>query len=200
LGQRVKLFWSWQSDTPGKTGRHFIRKSLEAAVSEIQSDLSLVEPSERDAAGALHIDQDRQDVSGSSDLAIEILNKIAVCEIFVGDVTTTGILQKSLADAAAKVDPEARPKKLINSNVAIELGYAYHAKTSRFVLLVMNSHYGKHADLPFDLKGKGGTIVFDLGPGTASADIERAKKALTARFVQEIRLCLKNRPQQSDAG
>ena len=24
----MKIFWSWQSDTPGKTGRHFVRDAL----------------------------------------------------------------------------------------------------------------------------------------------------------------------------
>ena len=28
----MKVFWSWQSDTQGRIGRHFVRKSLEDAV------------------------------------------------------------------------------------------------------------------------------------------------------------------------
>jgi hypothetical protein len=31
----VKIFWSWQSDTPGKTGRHFVRDVLRAVVDDL---------------------------------------------------------------------------------------------------------------------------------------------------------------------
>ncbi len=55
-------------------------------------------------------------------------------------------------------------KKLINSNVAIELGYALHSLTDRAVVMVMNSHYGSHEELPFNIRHKGGAITFDLKP------------------------------------
>jgi len=28
----MKIFWSWQADTDGKTGRHFVRDALTEAV------------------------------------------------------------------------------------------------------------------------------------------------------------------------
>jgi hypothetical protein len=28
----MKIFWSWQSDTPGKTGRYFVRDALLEAI------------------------------------------------------------------------------------------------------------------------------------------------------------------------
>jgi hypothetical protein len=40
----VKIFWSWQSDTPGKTGRHFIRDALAAAIADLKESDDVEEP------------------------------------------------------------------------------------------------------------------------------------------------------------
>jgi len=32
----MKVFWSWQSDSPGKIGRHFVRDVLEEAIKELK--------------------------------------------------------------------------------------------------------------------------------------------------------------------
>lgn len=39
----------------------------------------------------------------------------------------------------------------MNSNVALELGYALKSLTTENILMVMNGHYGKRSDMPFDL-------------------------------------------------
>lgn len=180
----MKIFWSWQSDTPGKIGRHFIRKALDDAVEELKRDLSLDEPKEREAIEDLHVDQDRQGLPGSIDLLPEILKKIDASGIVVADVTPVGAVD-------SEGDGEAKPKKrLINSNVAIELGYAYRALTGSYVLLVMNRHFGKHEDLPFDLRHKGGTLSFNLAPNATADDIKYAGKALAKDLGTAIKLCL----------
>ena len=28
----MKVFWSWQADTPGKIGRHFVRDAISEAI------------------------------------------------------------------------------------------------------------------------------------------------------------------------
>lgn len=72
----MKVFWLWQSDTPGKIGRHFIREALSAAIADLTVEAEVEEPEGRDPRSALHLDQDRQGVPGSPDLARIILNKI----------------------------------------------------------------------------------------------------------------------------
>lgn len=141
----MKVFWSWQSDTPGKIGRHFVRGALDAAIQQLKEASEIGEPTERETRSAMHLDQDRKGISGSPDLARVILEKIEAAAVFVADVTPVGLVPR-----------EKEPKKLINSNVAIELGYALHALTDRALLMVMNEHYGTRADLPFDLQTKGG--------------------------------------------
>ena len=44
--------------------------------------------------------------------------------------------------------------------------------------MVMNSHYGKRADMPFDLGHKGGPIMYKLGPDAGNVEIERRRETL----------------------
>jgi hypothetical protein len=156
----MKIFWSWQSNTPGKTGLHFVRDVLQVVVDELKrSSLEIDEPTDRESREALHLDQDRQGVSGSPDLARVILEKIEQSVMFIADVTPVGVVHETPRDQTSKV-----AKKIINPNVAIELGYALHALTDRSLLMVMNEHYGARTDLPFDLQAKAGPIMFNLPP------------------------------------
>lgn len=65
----MKVFWSWQSDTPGKTGRHFVRDVLADAIKALKEPEDIEEPTKRVSREALHLDHDRQGVPGSPDLA-----------------------------------------------------------------------------------------------------------------------------------
>jgi hypothetical protein len=178
----MKIFWSWQSDTSGKTGRHFVRDALDEAVAALKLESSPLEPGDREA---LHVDQDRQGVSGSRDLFPEIVKKIVSCDIFVADVTPIGSVDATVNEP----DPHDGAKKLINSNVAIELGFAFQALGDGFVLLVMNNYYGRIEELPFDLRHKGGIIAFTLPPDALKEERVRVGKMLAKRFISEIELC-----------
>ncbi len=114
----MKIFWSWQSDTPGRIGRHFVRDVLADAIKVLKQPEDVEEPSDRDARQSLHLDQDRQGVPGSPDLAPTIFGKISRASVFVADVTLVG-KNRDLGTG----DRPDRSKKLINSNVAIEYGY-----------------------------------------------------------------------------
>lgn len=166
----MKVFWSWQSDTPGKIGRHFVREALEQAIAELNSSDELSE-----AMREISLDHDRKGVPGSPDLANTILEKIAASDVFVADVTAVG---------TAGQDSD---KRLINSNVAIELGYALHALSDRRLIMVMNEAYGSREDLPFDLRHKAGPIIFDLGPQASNVEIKKIGASLAA----EIKIALK---------
>src|SRR6266852_6191377 len=152
----MKVFWSWQSDTPGKIGRHFVRDALSVAIEHLKEIAEIEEPPAREARSAMHLDQDRKGIPGSPDLARLILEKIEQSAVFVADVTSVGITTTQRE--------ETHPKKVINPNVAIELGYALHALGDRAFLMVMNEHYGSRADLLFDLQSKAGSVVFRLPP------------------------------------
>jgi hypothetical protein len=85
----MKVFWAWQSDLPGKTGRHFVRDALEEAIERIKERRDIEEPDEQ-FQDEIHLDHDRKGLSGSPDLATEILRKIDASRVFVGDVTPVG--------------------------------------------------------------------------------------------------------------
>ena len=181
----MKIFWAWQSDTPGNIGRHFVRGALNAAIEQLKSEVEVVEPTERETRDAMELDHDRKGVSGSPDLARTILEKIEAAAVFVADVTPVGVVPLTQPDGVRK-----EPKKLINSNVAIELGYSLRARTDRSLLMVMNAHYGSRAALPFDIAHKAGPIVFDLAPDADKKTIAAAEVKLKAQLVEAIKLCV----------
>jgi len=175
----MKVFWSWQSDTPGKTGRFLVRDVLREAINELKQAPDIDEPTARE----IQLDQDIQDTTGSPDLARTILDKIDNSDVVIADVTLVGKLPDS-TDADGKTVPG---KKVINSNVAIELGYAFSRLTDKNVLMVFNGHYGRHEDLPFDLRHKGGSIKFTLPPDADKKRIDEEGKKLKDRFVLALR-------------
>ena len=132
----VKVFWSWQADTPGKIGRHFVRAALADAIKALKQAEDVEEPSEREAREDLHLDHDRQGVPGSPDLAPTIFRKIDQAAVFVTDVTLVAEMKGPAAE-----DRGGAQKKLINSNVAIEYGYALRALGDESILMVQNVHY-----------------------------------------------------------
>lgn len=170
----MKVFWSWQSDTPGRTGRHFIREILEDVIQELKIDSSLEEPSRE----KLELDHDRKGVSGSPDLAQIIFEKIRSSMVFVADVTPVG---KTHND---------EKKDLINSNVAIELGYALEHVGNEGLLMVLNEAYGNRDSLPFDLKHKAGPISYNLPNTATKQQIEAARKKLHVDFKIALKACL----------
>ncbi len=178
----MKVFWSWQSDTPGKTGRHFVRDALNDAVETLRVANDVEEPSEREARDALHLDHDRKGLSGSPDLAPAIFKKIRETAVFVADVTLTG---ETIVEGRKNI--EGRKKRYINSNVAIEYGYALHALGDAAILMVQNRHYGDREDLPFDLKHKAGPLQYMLQPDATKAQIDAERARLKGEFVTALR-------------
>jgi hypothetical protein len=112
-------------------------------------------------------------------LARVILEKIEQAAVFVGDVTPVGTVPGTKAGTAAK--------KVMNPNVAIELGYSLHSLTDRALLMVMNEHYGSRDDLPFDLRSKAGPIMFRLAPNADGRTRTAEGRQLTAQFVEALK-------------
>jgi hypothetical protein len=176
----MKIFWSWQADTVGKIGRHFVRDALREAIDALKADEDIIEPSEREARDALELDHDRQGVSGSPDLAATIFRKIEESAVFVADVTAIGTTGAG--------------KKLINSNVAIEYGHAHHSLGDTSILMVQNTYYGNREDLPFDLRHKAGPLQYSLGPNALKEEIAAERAKLKGELVSALRPYLKGKP------
>jgi hypothetical protein len=139
----LKIFWSWQSDTPQATGRHFVRAALDAAATRL-AECPGLEDAERP-----EVDSDTSNVPGSPPIAETILRKIRDCAVFVADVTPVGQTPGG--------------KKLVNPNVMIELGYALGTIGHERIILVMNQGEGAGLkSLPFDLRHWRGPIGYSL--------------------------------------
>ena len=78
-------------------------------------------------------------------------------------------------------------KKLINSNVAVEYGFALRALTDARILMIQNVHYGDRDELPFDLEHRAGPIQFRLAPDATQATIDAEHVRLRAVLVDALR-------------
>jgi len=163
----MNIFYSWQLDTPNKIGKTFIRSALDEAVSLLSEEMEFSEV-ERP-----YIDQDTQGIMGSPAIAETIFEKIRNSDVVVVDVTLIG--------------ESPSGKKLINSNVAYELGFAHGHHGDHILLSVMNTHYGSPESLPFDLKHRRWPVRFELSPNALKAEKNSTKK----RFVKELTSILK---------
>ncbi|WP_051953723.1 hypothetical protein [Methylocapsa aurea] len=179
----MKIFWAWQSDLPGKISRHFIRSALEEAIANIKEANAIQEPDEQ-FQGGMHLDHDRKGLKGSPDLAAEILKKIEEASVFVADVTPVG------NGPARKVDDGSTStgKRLMNPNVAIELGFALRTLGTEGLLMILNTHYGTRDSVPFDLAHKGGPILYMLAPEATPLEIATEKKTLVGKLVAALSL------------
>lgn len=182
----MKIFWSWQSDTPGKTGRHFIRQALLEAIKELKEIEDIEEPNERANKDSLHLDHDRQGVAGSPDLVRTIFQKIDASVVFVADITPVSVIPPRKVG-----DEEIKEKRNMNPNVAIELGYALRVLEDNF-LMVLNTHYGDRQFIPFDLASRGGPIMFCLPPDADAQKIKAESASLKRMFVTALRPFIKS--------
>ncbi len=176
----MKCFWSWQSDTPGETGR--LRNALLAAVNQLRQPEDVEEPTSASHREAMEVTSDRQGVTGSPPLAATIKKKIDECEVFIADITPVSRVPRRKG---------VKEKRNMNINVGIEPGYAIRAHGEEQILLVLNEHYGGREFLPFHLQDLGGPVTYHLPPDATKEQIDAALSKLRGKFVAAIREFLK---------
>src|SRR5205823_3505023 len=139
------LFFSWQIDTPPRTGRNFLRGVLEDACKAIGSDATI-----DDALREITVDSDTLGVPGHPPIIDTILKKIDAASVFVADMTFVA----------------ERPGggRVPNPNVLIEYGWALKSKGHERILCVMNTAYGEPSGeaLPFDLRASRWPLALHL--------------------------------------
>lgn len=177
----MKIFYSWELDAPRKVNKDFIFEALNKAIEKLNEDPQVVE-AER---GELRVDQDTKDVLGSPEVARVILDKIAASDVIVTDVSLVAS------------GPEDKPH--INSNVAIELGYAYGKLGDQAVLKVMNTHFGQPENLPFDLRTRRHPVQYHLEPGADAATRGEVLGKLAGELASILRLYLESVPTEQVA-
>lgn len=166
----MKIFWSWQSDLPGKISRHFIKESITEAIQELKQEAIFDDRAE--------IDHDTKDVLGSPAITDTILEKIKHATIFIADITPVAVIK----DQKGKTT-----KKIMNPNVAIEMGFATAILGDNKIISIMNGSFGSLDDLPFDLKHKRGSIFYNLKDDSDKALLLSQKRVL----VDKLKIALK---------
>jgi hypothetical protein len=171
------IFYSWQSDRDPKTTRHFIRDALDLAVRKLNREMEVED--------VLRVDQDTQGVPGHPEIFRTICEKIEACTIFVADLTSVGTTE--LGD------------KIINPNVAIELGYAMKSVGTDRYIAIMNTAYGGPEDLPFDLRHRRWPIQYCLSSDALADEKTRGKQELTNALAGAIRSIIESGPLDTPA-
>jgi hypothetical protein len=170
-GVNMKVFWSWQSDSPSRVNKNFVKEALEAALELAADDLNLTE------ADRPELDHDTKNAAGLVEIAATIFEKVDSADVFVGDVTPV-----------ARTD---NGKYLPNPNVLIELGYALRALGHKKIILVSNDAFGgRPEDLPFDLRHRRGPIRYDLKPESSEATRKAAKRSLVQALNDALKMNL----------
>jgi hypothetical protein len=172
----MKIFYSWQADTPDRIGKSFIRLALDEAISMLSEDMDL------DEAERPNVDQDTQGVMGSPSIVETIFEKIRNSEVVVVDATLVG--------------ETSTGKKLINSNIAYELGFSHGYHGDYVLLAVMNTYYGSPENLPFDLKHRRWPVRYELNPDATKSQRNDVRGKLAKELAVILKLYWENRKTQ----
>lgn len=168
------VFWSWQSDQPGRETRTLIKTALQGALSSLQAEFHEAERPE--------IDHDTKDVPGSPDIVAAILSKIESAAVFVADVTPIAVSKSG--------------KHVANPNVLIELGYAKRALSLSRVIQVWNTALtgAGPEDLPFDMRQRRKPIEYALPQGAPSDELRKVREQLQKDLENALRSALSALP------
>ena len=153
----IRIFYSWQSDSPPNTNKNAIRGALRTARDEIEADQTQLH---------MVLDEATSDTPGSPNIALEILKKIKDADVIVVDVTTI------TEDGATRPCP--------NPNVTFELGYAVAHLGWERVILLFNQEFGDFPkDLPFDFKSH------RIKPYRLAESAPQSVRNLLTKFLKE---------------
>ncbi len=180
----MKIFYSWQSDSPAHLNRYFVRDALRDALKALKSDPEIVDAIR--SSNDLHLDHDTKGVKGAVPIAQVILEKIDMSSVVVCDVTL--------------VAKGTDGKPHINSNVAIELGYALGKHGYGCVLNVMNTADGRPEALPFDLRDRSHPVQYNATAELTKEELKAVRNRLTADFVEILRQYLKSAQAENAVG
>lgn len=173
----LKLFFSWQADTPTSEGRNLIERALRKAIDALKADIELEEP-ERRGLPEIEIDKDTYGVPGSPPIVDTIFQKIDEAAIFVPDLTFVG----------TRRDDRPTP----NPNVLIEYGWALKKLGYGRIVPVMNTAFGKPEGdaMPFNMRHLRHPIQYECREGSDEAETAAAKTDLAKRLETAIRAVL----------
>lgn len=161
------VFYAWQSDSPQRSNRFFIREALKKALRRISKSGEDAPPLEYDDA--------TRGTAGSVMIVDSILNKIDTCDVFVGDVS---VIRPA----------EQGARRVPNPNVMFEAGWAAARLGWNRVVLIFNKASGTvENDVPFDLRGR---LILQYELVDGAADTKKVEESLVGALVASIQAAL----------
>jgi hypothetical protein len=155
------IFYSWQSDSSGDCNRAFIRQALDDAVASLATGARVVD--------SPRVELGMEGIAGTPEVATVLFTRIKKSAVFIADMTLVGTITKAGSDEV---------KRVPNPNVLLEMGYAAGTIGWERVICVINKHFGKSAELPFDVRNRRFPIEYSLDPDD-KAQRDKVKKDLT---------------------
>ena len=171
----ISIFYSWQSETPEKENRYFIRDSLKKALKDIYKDESY-NFNER-----LELDHDTKNIHGIPNITDTIFSKIANSRVFVADLSLTSTSNFN------------ESRRCANPNVLIETGYALSTLGNERIILVMNEEFGvPKGNIPFNLQSNRWPITFKLAYNTAQDTQKLIKEELVDKLISALKVMIEH--------
>ena len=170
------IFFSWQTDTPSKSGKNFIEKALTRAIEQLAEDLTI----DQAIREGLAVDKDTKGVAGTPPVVDTIFRKIDAASAFLADVTFVG----------TRLDGRPTP----NPNVLLEYGWALKSLSHSRIICVMNTHYGRPSDdnLPFNMKHLRWPIQYTLSDQADQDARQEAQLELVGHLKVALRAIVKS--------
>ncbi len=168
-----KIFYAWQSDRDKTFNQNFIGDCLKEALKRLKKKY-------KDESPDFYLDRDSKDVPGYPNIPLTIFKKIEACDLFIGDLTVIGHIEKE----DGKSDPQ------LNNNVFGELNYAISAIGEERIINVINIAYGKPGDpevMPFDVLQRRFPIQYELSAKNVE-EIKVVAEKLTVDLYNAIQL------------
>jgi hypothetical protein len=155
---KLRIFYSWQSDTNEACNRYFARQAIELACEQLEHDLE--------------VDDATRGTPGTPSIAKSIFPKIETSALLIADVSL--------------VEKYTDRKHTINPNVLVEYGFALKALGEERIICFMNLAHGTADDLPFDLRTRAVMVQYTLSPGADAASLQAEMDDLAEQFQREI--------------
>ncbi|KZK92545.1 MULTISPECIES: hypothetical protein [unclassified Pseudovibrio] len=157
----MKIFWSWQSDTPSETNKNFVRGILNEIAADLTAEVEASSENSRD----VEVLSDTQGHTGAVAIADAILEQIENSDLFIADVTP--------------ITQSKNGKLIPNPNVMFEAGWAMKALSHKRCIFIMNSANDggapfKEDDLPFDIRHRR-IKSYDLSENATKKSAKRNK-------------------------
>lgn len=178
---KLKIFYSWQTETDTKYNKNFILTCIEKAVKALSR-----KPEFKDVE--FIIQEGVTDEPGSPGVASKINDeRIPNCDIFIADLSVVNQIGWLAKWIQKKFDnKEFRPSQ--NNNVIKEYGVAYNAVGVEKIIGVLNNTYGSPKEnpnnIPFDLRHLRFPVSYTYSSKTNK---EKSQKELLEGLTTAIR-------------